>query len=266
MKDINVFNFTDKELAEYLEYGHRSIVDMKNQYPQRYGLLRLGYAMKKQGIDENVVNLMMQMKGMLCGNNDSASLNMHPIVKNVQDMESYRESIEEQILQGKTLGSISKNLGLSPRLIREGVEKWGGKASEIVALRSTEGKLHNLRTIYILRDRYLDQVQETREWAGADLVITSSDSQTYSKGDTVIKTKYAKELSWLFEKLRDIFAPYLDGFNKFEFYGRLADAANEYLENNQEVNEKDLLIYVHTEARHLFKELKEKNKINQGER
>jgi hypothetical protein len=34
------------------------------------------------------------------------------------------------------------------------------------------------------------------------------------------------QLSWLFIQLRDLFAPQLDAANKYDFYGRMADAAS----------------------------------------
>src|SRR5215211_4360996 len=41
-------------------------------------------------------------------------------------------------------------------------------------------------------------------------------------------TPHARELSWLFEKLRIAFRDALDHETKYESYGRLADAANRF--------------------------------------
>ncbi len=71
-----------------------------------------------------------------------------------------------------------------------------------------------------------------REWVGADVLITSkrkdiSGGGFYPEPRTVV-TGFSKELSWLFERLRDAFSGLIDGTSKIEFYGRLAIAAANY--------------------------------------
>ncbi len=261
MKDKNSLRFTDKELATYMEYDPRSLSDLKHRHPQRYQLLRLGYSVQRIGFNEKSINYLAQMKHYICTNNLQVAATMMPINSsaNPNDM---REEIEQMISEGKSLGLIGREIGISPRDIRNAVEKWGGNAAESVALRSAEGRLHNLRSIYIIKDRYLETSRNTREWGGADVIITSDESIASSTNKTVVCTKHARVLSWLFKKLGDIFTPYLDHVTKYQFYGRLADSANDYLQNNPDLSEKDLLLYVHTEARKIFSELK--NAINQN--
>jgi len=74
-----------------------------------------------------------------------------------------------------------------------------------------------------------------------------------------VVTKHALELSWLFESLRDIFSPVLDGATKIEFYGRLANAANHYLAKAavQPHSAQDLLFAVAHEAFAILDEMDE---------
>ena len=73
-----------------------------------------------------------------------------------------------------------------------------------------------------------------RDWGGADVVIgppprpVPTADGFYPDRDYVA-TKHHRELSWLFEQLRDLFVPYIDYMNKYEFYGRLADSANRFI-------------------------------------
>ena len=89
-----------------------------------------------------------------------------------------------------------------------------------------------------LRDQVLAGAYGTaRDWGGADVVIgppprpVPTDGGFYPDAEYVV-TKHHQELSWLFEQLRDLFAPHIDFINKYEFYGRLADSANSYLEED----------------------------------
>ena len=71
-----------------------------------------------------------------------------------------------------------------------------------------------------------------RSWGGADVVI-SRNAPTRQANDfypdpRYVVTRYDREVSWLFEKLRDAFYAEnrLDSCSKIEFFGRLANAAN----------------------------------------
>ena len=104
----------------------------------------------------------------------------------------------------------------------------------------------------------------TRAWGGADVVITTRpttprDSESFYPPPRNVVTPSALELSWLFERLRDIFSPVLDGTSKIEFYGRLANAANRYLAKVDVVvqNPQDLLLAVAHEAHSILDEMKE---------
>lgn len=71
-------------------------------------------------------------------------------------------------------------------------------------------------------------------------------------------TQYSREVSWLFERLRDAFNPLLDGESKIEFYGRLANAARNYQRHvNGGENAKDILRAVLYEAVVMLEEMEE---------
>jgi hypothetical protein len=75
------------------------------------------------------------------------------------------------------------------------------------------------------------------DWGGADVVITATPKPdgpepSFYPDPRFVVTEFAPQLSWLFLQLRDAFAPRLDAHNKYEFYGRLADAATSHLADN----------------------------------
>ncbi|MGC8494962.1 MAG: hypothetical protein ACP5SH_24850 [Syntrophobacteraceae bacterium] len=95
---------------------------------------------------------------------------------------------------------------------------------------------------------FLNPAQLASEWGGADVIITSRSSdrvrkwladsplvispqETEPRRQAVI-TEFSKELSWLFCQLRDAFSGSIDFISKYDFYGRLAQTALEYLEEN----------------------------------
>lgn len=104
---------------------------------------------------------------------------------------------------------------------------------------------------------------DSREWGGADVVITSRQPKPTKGGfypePRHVVTPFSREVSWLFEQMRDAFAPFLDSCPKIEFYGRLANMANRYLrrlKGSDEV-EKDLLLAVLHEAFSILEEMED---------
>jgi hypothetical protein len=69
-------------------------------------------------------------------------------------------------------------------------------------------------------------------------------------------TPFAGELSWLFESLRDAFGSSIDFQSKYEFYGRLADAADRYSASTPEISQsaEGLLLTVLSEAKKMATE------------
>ncbi|MGA2701009.1 MAG: hypothetical protein ABSH35_07920 [Isosphaeraceae bacterium] len=128
------------------------------------------------------------------------------------------------------------------------------------ALGTIRGKLSTLST-EILAGRF-DHASQA--WGGADVAITDRPPKPSSADDfypepRYVVTKHALELSWLFESLRDIFSPVLDGATKIEFYGRLANAANHYVARfaGQARTAQDLLFAVAHEAFAILDEMED---------
>ena len=110
-----------------------------------------------------------------------------------------------------------------------------------------------------------DYPHNRQNWGGADVVITSKAPKPTEGGfypePRYVVTQFSRELSWLFEEMRNTFAPFLDGCNKIEFYGRLANMANRYQQRlkGKEEREKDLLLAVLHDAFAMLEEMEEGN-------
>jgi hypothetical protein len=66
-------------------------------------------------------------------------------------------------------------------------------------------------------------------WEGAGIVVRLSsldEAVGFYPNPRQLITSYAAEISWLLERLRDLFAPIISHLTKDEFYGRLIIAAN----------------------------------------
>ena len=98
----------------------------------------------------------------------------------------------------------------------------------------------------------LTPIATDKEWGGADVVITSRQDKRSSSFDSQLRqvvTADAKELSWLFSQLRDIFLGLYDSASKLEFFGRLANTALRYQSiSKDDENQRDLLFAVLHEA------------------
>jgi len=71
--------------------------------------------------------------------------------------------------------------------------------------------------------------KETDLFGGAGIIICKV-RPTGEQGCTIVVSDYANEISSLIFELKDLFAKRLDYLNKHEFYGRLAESANIYIE------------------------------------
>ena len=100
-------------------------------------------------------------------------------------------------------------------------------------------------------------------WVGADVAIDTKapprSTDWWPPQDDYVVTPYCKELSWLFMQLRDIFyeCQLVDGGNKEEFFGCLADAAIEYMKTTDDGvgNCEALLLATHHEAEVILKKM-----------
>jgi hypothetical protein len=100
-------------------------------------------------------------------------------------------------------------------------------------------------------------------WRGADVLIAETAPQLEGHGffppPRVVVTPFCLELSWLFESLRGVFSASLNGTSKIEFYGRLANAADRYLESDGPHAQapSDLLLAVLHEAHLMRREMED---------
>ncbi|HBR58143.1 MAG TPA: hypothetical protein DEA22_11865 [Blastocatellia bacterium] len=109
----------------------------------------------------------------------------------------------------------------------------------------------------------LEDIRSRRDWGGADVVVSpisiekATSGGFYPEPRTVV-TQFSREVSWLFEKLRDIFSSLLESDSKIEFYGRLAIAARGYQQRvNGGENAKDIMRAVLYEAVLMLEEMEE---------
>lgn len=72
-------------------------------------------------------------------------------------------------------------------------------------------------------------------FAGAGIIVRKPDGEAVGGSITVVETQHAKEVSTLIFALKAVFEGDLDYFNKYEFYGRLADAANAQLQREDDL-------------------------------
>ena len=98
---------------------------------------------------------------------------------------------------------------------------------------------------------------------GADITVVDENSPLINQrtdwldNDERIITPFSLELSWAIFKLRDIFysKSLVNHVSKYEFFGRLGDAANRYHQKYGPGNVDDLLAAVSKEAHAMLKEM-----------
>ena len=98
---------------------------------------------------------------------------------------------------------------------------------------------------------------------GADITVVDENSPLINQrtdwldNDERIITPFSLELSWAIFKLRDIFysKSLVNYVSKYEFFGRLGDAANRYHQKYGPGNVDDLLAAVSKEAHAMLKEI-----------
>ena len=106
---------------------------------------------------------------------------------------------------------------------------------------------------YLFQRLLLTPVPTDKEWGGANVIITSRQVNRASRSFYCelrqVVTGDAKELSWLFCQLRDIFLGLYDSTSELEFFGRLANTALRYQSiSKDDENQRDLLFAVLHEA------------------
>lgn len=105
------------------------------------------------------------------------------------------------------------------------------------------------------------EVGRSREWRGAKVVIAQTAPEPLGAGfypePRLVITQIAPQLSWLFYRLRDVFSPHYDYVSKFEFFGRLANAALRYQRLREGRDDAMMLSAVLREAFAIAEEMEE---------
>jgi len=241
-----IFNFSDKEVAEYIDLTPKAFSELKRKHPKRYELYRYGYVLKKNGFTPEVISQMIALK---------KSMNPDMGKSGGLTIDDQRERIEAMILKGYPVGKIGRETGFSNHQIKEKLKKWGGEAYRAFLLHIARGRLINIKNIYLREKRYEKQIHNVQPWGGADVIISSKPMPDI-KNLYVVVTSHVQELSWLFIKLRDAFAGLVDHLDKYKFYGLLAEAASKHIQANPDGDALSLLYAVHDKANAIYKEIK----------
>ena len=76
---------------------------------------------------------------------------------------------------------------------------------------------------------------KSKLFEGAGVIVRKPGNAESGKAVIVVETEHAEQVSGLFFALKDVFASDLDFYNKYEFYGRLANSANNRLCNGDDL-------------------------------
>lgn len=108
------------------------------------------------------------------------------------------------------------------------------------------------------------EIGQSEPWQGADVkVLGITEKYANSKGgfypdERLLRTTFVREVSWLFEQLRDIFNK-LDGYGfwKEEFFGRVTNIANIFLNNTKVDQSAQLLLAIVHETYAILEEMQD---------
>lgn len=89
---------------------------------------------------------------------------------------------------------------------------------------------------------------------GAGVIVCEPDDPIFNELAIIVRTEYAKEVSAVFFALKKVFSNSIDHLSKYEFYGRLAEAANAQLDKKGDC--KDLQKSIISEACTIASEMK----------
>ena len=94
-------------------------------------------------------------------------------------------------------------------------------------------------------------------WEGTGVIIDNKP-RSPDPSDKFVITEFSLEISWLFNCLGDVFFKdnLIDYCSKYEFFERLADSANDKLNNCNNISKQDLCMSVLNEAEKICSEIK----------
>lgn len=110
---------------------------------------------------------------------------------------------------------------------------------------------HAYRTLFSpnLRRASSDENAPVHRWKGADVRIVETPWPGYAGSSTLVVTEHASRLGGLFEQLWRLAQPAIDFRSKYEFFGRIAEAANAWLRAHPDTDRHDLILVTAYEAR-----------------
>ncbi len=92
----------------------------------------------------------------------------------------------------------------------------------------------------ILNDEY---IKEKGEWGGAGIIVTSNKEDD-RKADIKIITKHAKPITYLLNKLKDIYKEHINYSNKREFYAYIVNLIGREELEEEDDSKKVLIIMI----------------------
>ena len=102
------------------------------------------------------------------------------------------------------------------------------------------------------------------EWRGADVGITSDFSSENFHHDYTVRTRHAKQLTWLMYQLKSLCKEYLNFGTKYEFYETVAKNAESYinLHGDDEVDVRKMIVHLLQQVQAFF--IEKDNRLNQS--
>lgn len=96
----------------------------------------------------------------------------------------------------------------------------------------------------ILSGKVTELAVKTNAFGGADILVTKKKPQkvnSFYPDPIFVITKYYKEVSWLIFQLKEIFSDKLNFENKYDFYGLIAETANQSIAEKGDILDSILL-------------------------
>ena len=96
--------------------------------------------------------------------------------------------------------------------------------------------------------------EPVHHWRGCDVRIVEAPFPSYTGSSTLVVTEHGSWLAGLFKDLEKVAWPAIDFRSKYEFFGRMAEAANGWLARHPDTDRVDLLIAVAHESRNVVED------------
>ncbi|MCQ2148315.1 MAG: hypothetical protein MJZ16_12510, partial [Bacteroidales bacterium] len=112
----------------------------------------------------------------------------------------------------------------------------------MASYRASGRKTSELESFHLIRDIIKEEnisalAARVDPFAESGVIVTEDREDVYIKSgssETIVETPYAQELSWLFYECKKKLDDVIFYFDKEEFFGALADAANEFISKSDD--------------------------------